>query len=33
VLAQRCVDNFVIGFEKREQIDETLNLLKRILAQ
>ena len=32
VLAQRCVDNFIIGFEKREQIDETLGMLRRILA-
>ncbi len=32
VVSQRCVDNFIIGFEKREQIDETLGMLKRILA-
>jgi len=32
VLAQRCVDNFIIGFEKREQIDETLGMIKRIPA-
>lgn len=33
VLAQRCVDNFIIGFEKPEQIDETLGMLRRILAE
>lgn len=32
VVAQRCVDNFIIGFEKPEQIDETLGMLKQILA-
>lgn len=32
VVAQRCVDSFIIGFEKREQIDETLGMLKQILA-
>ena len=32
VIAQRCVDNFIIGFERREQIDETLGMLKQILA-
>ncbi len=32
VVAQRCVDSLIIGFEKREQIDETLGMLKRILA-
>ncbi|GIV17870.1 MAG: hypothetical protein KatS3mg022_3305 [Armatimonadota bacterium] len=31
VIAQRCVDSFIIGFEKREQIDETLGMLKQIL--
>lgn len=33
VLAQRCVDSFIIGFEKPEQIDETLGMMKRILAE
>lgn len=33
VIAQRCVDNFIIGFEKPEQIDETLGMLKRILGE
>lgn len=33
VIAQRCVDNFIIGFEKPEQIDETLGMLKRILSE
>ncbi|MGQ9881342.1 MAG: aldo/keto reductase [Armatimonadota bacterium] len=33
VTAQRCVDNFIIGFEKPEQIDETLGMLKRILTE
>lgn len=32
VVAQQCVDNFIIGFEKPEQIDETLGMLKQILA-
>lgn len=32
VTAQHCVDNFIIGFEKPEQIDETLGMLKRILG-
>jgi hypothetical protein len=32
VLTQQCVDNFIIGFEKPEQIDETLGMIKRILA-
>jgi aryl-alcohol dehydrogenase-like predicted oxidoreductase len=32
VVAQRCVDNLIIGFEQREQIDETLGMLKHILA-
>lgn len=33
VIAQHCVDNFIIGFEKPEQIDETLGMLKRILGE
>ncbi|MEJ5252961.1 MAG: aldo/keto reductase [Chthonomonadetes bacterium] len=33
VIAQRCVDSFIIGFEKPEQIDETLGMLKRILGE
>lgn len=32
VVAQQCVDNFIIGFEKPEQVDETLGMLKQILA-
>ncbi len=32
VIAQRCVDSFIIGFESREQIDETLNMLRKILT-
>lgn len=32
VVSQRCVDNVIIGFEKREQIDETLGMLKRVLT-
>ncbi|MCS6830599.1 MAG: aldo/keto reductase [Armatimonadota bacterium] len=32
VVSQRCIDTFIIGFEKREQIDETLDMLKRILS-
>jgi hypothetical protein len=27
------VDSFIIGFEKPEQIDETLGMLKRILGE
>ncbi len=33
VLAQRCVDCFIIGFEKKEQIDETLGMIRRILTE
>lgn len=33
VLAQQCVDNFIIGFERREQIDETLDMLKYLLSK
>lgn len=33
VISQKCVDCFIIGFEKTEQIDDTLNMLRRILAE
>lgn len=32
VLTERCVDNLIIGFERREQIDETLGMLQRLLT-
>jgi aryl-alcohol dehydrogenase-like predicted oxidoreductase len=32
IIEQRCVDAMVIGFEKIEQVDETLGMLKRLLA-
>lgn len=33
VLTQRCVQAFVIGFEKPEQIDETLKMVESILKE
>ncbi|MCS6948923.1 MAG: aldo/keto reductase [Armatimonadota bacterium] len=32
LLSQRCVDNCIIGFEQKEQIDETLGILQRLLT-
>ncbi len=33
VLTQRCVDAFIIGFEKPEEIDETLAMMEAILKE
>lgn len=33
VLAQKCVHTFIIGFEKPEQIDETLKMMEAILKE
>lgn len=32
VLEQQCVDNIIIGFERREQVDETLGMVQRLLT-
>jgi predicted aldo/keto reductase-like oxidoreductase len=31
VLTQRCVDTFIIGFERPEEVDETLDTVNRLL--
>lgn len=33
VLGQQCVDNFIVGFEQPAQIDETLGMVEKILAE